>query len=67
MEIVERLENLNKTGLEEFFGESLLRIAVEENSETLPRRLLDEAVVVASSTRDGKYPYCGPHMTIAGM
>lgn len=67
MQIVERKKDLHGARLQEILGESMIRVAIEKIPKTLPHGLLDEAVMVSSGTRNGKYIQGFSHMGIARM
>lgn len=67
MQIIQREENLHETCFQKILSESMTRIAIEEIPETLPHGLLDEAIMVASGTRDGEDIQGFSHMEIARM
>jgi hypothetical protein len=67
MQVVERKENLHEACLEEIFSKSMAWVAIEKIPETIPHRLLDETVMVASKARNGEYIQRFSHIAIVRM
>ena len=67
VQVVECKENLHKTCLKKIFSESMTRVAIEKVSKTLPHRLLNKTVMVASGTWNGEYIQRSSHMDVARM